>query len=52
MNLDQNHNGTSILENIPNLDMVKDFPLDPMHLLHLGVVKKICTPMVSWCPTK
>lgn len=26
------HTGTSILETIPNFDMVQSFPLDPMHL--------------------
>lgn len=27
------HNFQSILENLYNLDMIKDIPLDPMHLL-------------------
>ncbi|KAJ8978092.1 hypothetical protein NQ317_018958 [Molorchus minor] len=40
------HNGTSILENIPNIDMVKCFPLDYMHLVCLGVMKKL---LVLWC---
>ena len=31
----------SILENIPYLDMVLDFPNDPMHLVPLGAVKKL-----------
>ncbi|XP_011688765.1 PREDICTED: uncharacterized protein LOC105450548 [Wasmannia auropunctata] len=35
------HTGTSILEQIPNIDMIYDFPSDPMHLLFLGEVKKI-----------
>jgi len=30
------HTGTSILELIPNIDMIHDFPSDPMHLLFLG----------------
>lgn len=34
------HRGRSVLEDLP-IDMVSDFPLDPMHLLYLGVVKKI-----------
>lgn len=34
------HTGTSILERL-NMDMVQDIPLDPMHLLYLGVVKKM-----------
>ncbi|KYN04984.1 hypothetical protein ALC62_04129, partial [Cyphomyrmex costatus] len=41
------HTGTSILESIPNIDMVKDFPSDPMHLLHLGIVKKLIVKL--WC---
>lgn len=35
------HNGVSILEDIPNLDMVTNFPLEYMHLICLGVVKKL-----------
>lgn len=34
------HTGVSLLEKLP-IDMVKCFPNDPMHLVHLGVVKKI-----------
>jgi hypothetical protein len=44
------HTGTSILETIPNLDMVKDFPSDPMHLLYLGIVKALVVKM--WCHGK
>lgn len=43
------HTGTSILETIPNIDMVNDFPSDPMHLLYLGVVKKLVN---LWCKGK
>lgn len=35
------HNSKSILEMLPYLDMVRDLPLDPMHLLYLGVMRKI-----------
>lgn len=35
------HNGVSILENIPSLGMVTNFPLEYMHLICLGVVKKL-----------
>jgi hypothetical protein len=35
------HHCRSILENLNYLDMVKDIPIDPMHLLDLGVMKKI-----------
>jgi len=34
-------NGIFILEGIPNLDMVTNFPLKYMHLICLGVVKKL-----------
>ncbi|XP_020299059.1 uncharacterized protein LOC109863235 [Pseudomyrmex gracilis] len=44
------HTGTSVLELIPNLDMVYDFPSDPMHLLFLGEVKKIVVSL--WCHGK
>lgn len=45
--LDENHhNGTSIIEKIPGIDMVQSFPLDYMHLVCLGVVKKI---LLLWC---
>ncbi|KAK5647965.1 hypothetical protein RI129_002857 [Pyrocoelia pectoralis] len=40
------HNGTSILELIPHLDMVQDIPLDYMHLICLGVVRKL---IALWC---
>lgn len=39
-NCPNHHSGTSLLETLP-MDMVKCFPNDPMHLVHLGVVKKI-----------
>lgn len=35
------HIETSIIENIPNLDMIKSFAIDNMHIVHLGVVKKL-----------
>jgi len=44
------HTVTSILELIPNIDMVYDFPSDPMHLLFLGEVKKIVVSL--WCHGK
>lgn len=44
------HHTGSILELIPNLDMVYDFPSDPMHLLFLGDVKKIVVSL--WCHGK
>lgn len=43
------HNGTSVLEQIPDLDMISDFPCDPMHLFYLGVVKKMTH---LWSSTK
>lgn len=44
------HTGTSILELIPNIDMIYNFPSDPMHLLFLGEVKKII--VFLWCHGK
>jgi len=41
------HTGTSILESIPTIDMVEDFPSDPMHLLYLGIVRKLIVNL--WC---
>lgn len=38
---EEHHTGTSVIENIPGIDMVKSFPLDYMHLVCLGVVKKL-----------
>ncbi|KAJ8916475.1 hypothetical protein NQ315_014694 [Exocentrus adspersus] len=43
---EEHHTGSSILETIPGPNMVNDFALDPMHLLYLGVVKKLIT---LWC---
>ncbi|KAB0790543.1 hypothetical protein PPYR_05331 [Photinus pyralis] len=38
---DSHHTDTSILESIPNLNMITCFPLDYMHLVCLGIVKKL-----------
>lgn len=38
---DEHHIGTSIIEQLPNFNIIKSFAIDPMHLLYLGVVKKI-----------
>lgn len=38
---ESHHTGKSILELLPGIDMVRDFPLDYMHLVCLGVVKKM-----------
>ncbi|CAH1170530.1 unnamed protein product [Phaedon cochleariae] len=38
---ENHHTGTSILETLPNIDMINNFPLDYMHLVCLGVVKKL-----------
>lgn len=38
---EEHHTGTSIIENIPDVDMIYSFPLDYMHLICLGVVKKL-----------
>jgi hypothetical protein len=34
------HNNYSIIEELP-LNMVRDVPLDPMHLIYLGAVRRI-----------
>jgi len=44
------HQHTSIFETIPNIDMVNGFPSDLMHLLYLGVVKKLVVSL--WCNGK
>jgi len=41
------HIGISIFETIFNLDMVKDFSFDPLHLLYLRIVKTLVVKM--WC---
>jgi len=48
LKLQQSHHvGTSNLESIPNINMVDDFPSDPMHLIFLGIVKKLVVSL--WC---
>ncbi|OXA49823.1 hypothetical protein Fcan01_15862 [Folsomia candida] len=37
----EHHTGTTILEEIPDLNLVDQFPCECMHLLALGVVKKL-----------
>ncbi len=39
----EHHNFRSVIENLLYVDMVKDVPLDPMHLLDLGVMKRLLT---------
>ncbi|XP_045028751.1 uncharacterized protein LOC116931694 [Daphnia magna] len=34
------HTGLSILENLP-INMTNDFPIDPMHLVYLGAMRKL-----------
>lgn len=41
------HTGYTSLVKIPNIDIIKEFPLDYMHLVALGVVKKIVCG--TWC---
>ncbi|XP_076670019.1 uncharacterized protein LOC143369670 [Andrena cerasifolii] len=45
--VEAHHNGTSILETIPGINMIDSFPLDYMHLICLGVVKKLVYNL--WC---
>lgn len=35
------HIGTSIIGNVPNLDLVNNIPLDYMHLVCLGVTRRL-----------
>ena len=37
------HHCRSIMENLDYVDMIRDLPLDPMHLIDLGVQKKMLT---------
>ncbi|KZS01887.1 Uncharacterized protein APZ42_001310, partial [Daphnia magna] len=39
------HTGLSILENLP-INMTNDFPIDPMHLVYLGAMRKL---LHIWC---
>ncbi len=41
---EDHHNGDSILEQL-DIDMVLDFPVDPMHLVNLGVYRKL---LLTW----
>lgn len=41
------YTGYAILQQIPNLELVTDVPLDYMHLAWLGVVKKFLVN--TWC---
>ncbi|CAG9822158.1 unnamed protein product [Phaedon cochleariae] len=43
----QHHTGHTILSKIPNIDLINDIPLDYMHLVLLGVVKKLLCGI--WC---
>ncbi|KAB0801046.1 hypothetical protein PPYR_00215 [Photinus pyralis] len=38
---EEHHTGTSILEILPNFDMIRNIPLDYMHLICLGVMRKL-----------
>ena len=41
---EDHHNGDSVLEQL-DIDMVLDFPVDPMHLVDLGVCRKL---LLTW----
>ena len=38
---ENHHNGITILERLQYLDMILDIPLDPMHLVDLGVMRRM-----------
>uniref|UniRef100_A0A3Q0KUN2 Calcium-transporting atpase sarcoplasmic/endoplasmic reticulum type (Calcium pump),putative n=1 Tax=Schistosoma mansoni TaxID=6183 RepID=A0A3Q0KUN2_SCHMA len=40
------HEGHSIFESLP-IDMISTFPLDPMHMVYLGVTKELVTPWIE-----
>lgn len=42
---EEHHLNETILQSLPNVDMINSFPLDYMHLICLGVVKKI---LILW----
>lgn len=42
----EHHVGVSVLQNIPDFNMIDGFPLDYMHLICLGVTKKL---LYLWC---
>ncbi|XP_076299700.1 uncharacterized protein LOC143218433 [Lasioglossum baleicum] len=44
---EDHHAGTTLLENIPGIDMINSFPLDYMHLICFGVMKKLLLNL--WC---
>ncbi|CAH0558945.1 unnamed protein product [Brassicogethes aeneus] len=54
LNLDQNHHvGSTLLMELPKFDLIKDIPLDYMHLVCLGVVKRlICNKTFGWVSGK
>ena len=39
----EHHKGDGLLLKVPNLDLVKNFPLEPMHVIFINVVKKLCS---------
>nr|CAI5838592.1 unnamed protein product [Callosobruchus analis] len=43
---EEHHIGTSIIEKLPKFDIIHNVPLDYMHLICLGVVRKL---MNFWC---
>lgn len=47
---DDHHVGYTILEQIPGVNMIANFPLDCMHLIYLGVTKKMLKLWISGKP--
>uniref|UniRef100_A0A1Y1MBE4 DUF4218 domain-containing protein n=1 Tax=Photinus pyralis TaxID=7054 RepID=A0A1Y1MBE4_PHOPY len=47
---EDHHTGTTILESIPGLNMIAAFPLDYMHLICLGVMRKLLLMWVTGKP--
>lgn len=47
---EDHHSGVSLIESIPNFNLVKNIPLDPMHLIYLGVMRKLLLIWVDGKP--
>lgn len=43
----EHHIKTTILESIDSIGMVRAFPIDEMHIVHLGVMKKLVTMWIT-----
>lgn len=45
----EHHTGNTVLENLPNFNMINNIPIDYMHCILLGVVKRLlCNKKFGW----